>query len=435
LTIAAHAREHHYSTPPGTNVTHSSPRRHQKRQAHRVRLLSRLPRREWENHPLAIAAAIPHGSVRAAGQVRWMAAVRASPALAHRREDAWASTLRVVRSLALTSDWQLGTTRPTWERLMADSGMSRRTVARILARLRDAGLLGVVATGRSAGTDPMALDDGASAAVYVLTHPAPLRPVAPLTPEPHPATQPSADPQQPANTSSPAEEHQSPTRPFSAVDISGTPSLSPLVTAKDQPTHAREQSKKELASSPSALRNLTRAELIAAGQLCDSSEQALWTTKGRRFLAAAELRRRDPIIGRLSTPDVASVLREWLLDPRWSVQDIHHALNHRPDGTPWPHQLTVADVVDVRGWMRYRLNAWRQNPLDPASPPASSRSAQADADQKRALARARARAEAETLARATWMPAADRSPAAEAAVTAARAEIRRANLTRKHRKA
>ena len=434
MTIAAHAREHHYSAPYGANVTHSSPRGRRRDDAQRLQARLRLSRHEWERHPAAIALGVPDGSVRAAGPQQWIADCRAHSALAHLRSDAWDSALSVVRSLANRTDWQLGTARPTWAVLMADTGLSRRTIARYLALLRAAGLLGVVATGRTAAATPMALDDGVNAAaVYVLTVPHVLQLVIGGRQD-----QPEATNQQ-HQDAAPADPAPALTSTPTAVDELGTPSPSPLVTGKEQPTHARcareEKPKAARASSPSSIRDLTRAQLIAAGQLCDGSEKALWTTKGRRLFAAAELRRRDPILGRASTADVASMLREWLLTQEWSITDIHHAINHRPDGTPWPHQLTVADVGDVRGFVRYRLNAWRTDPLDHTSAPGRSPSARAEAEQRRARARAQVRAEADAAARAARMTVEDRSPAAEADMAAAKARLRRATLTRKHRQA
>jgi hypothetical protein len=417
LTIAATTDKHHYQSPSGTDVTHSSPSkiagRRQRDAAQRVLARLRLPRQEWERHPLAIAAGVPDGSVRAAGEVQWTADCRAHPALAHLRSDAWDSAMNVVRSLANRTDWQLGTARPTWAVLMADTGLSRRTIARYLALLRAAGLLGVVATGRTAAATPMALDDGINAAaVYVLTVPHALHLV---TSGRHEQDQP--EPSQEHQGATPAGPAPALTRATEAVDEDGTPSPSPLVTGKDKPTHAR-------ASAPSALGDLTRAEVIAAGGPC-------WALginplgKNDRLRAAAELVRQDPVLGRITVRHVAALLREWHL-AGFTPLDVLHALHYRPDGSPWPHQLTVADVVDVPGWVRYRLAAWRQDPQDRTSPPAASPSRRVLAEHTLQAARARARAERDEALRAERV-------APTAAMAAAKALHAARQLARKYR--
>ena len=77
--------------------------------------------------------------------------------------------MAVAWVLARFADWQSLTSRPTWQRLMDTSGMSRSTVAKYLRLLRDAGLLGIV----ESGTTPLFRsflheDDGNRASVYVL---------------------------------------------------------------------------------------------------------------------------------------------------------------------------------------------------------------------------------------------------------------------------
>lgn len=70
------------------------------------------------------------------------------------RADAHANLLEVARVLARCADWDTLTTRPTWERICDHTGLSRRTVAKWLAWLRSAGLLGVVETGSSRSAVP-----------------------------------------------------------------------------------------------------------------------------------------------------------------------------------------------------------------------------------------------------------------------------------------
>ena len=340
--------------------------------------------------------------MRAAGQGAWLAAVEASPALAQLRDDAWANVVRVGRQLALHADWRTCTTRPTWDRLAELAGVSRRTVARIVRLLHHAGLLGTVAGGRSPGTVPMALDDGqAWAAVYVLAVPHELRVAGDRE-----LDDPSPVPDRSSSWAGRAGGWLR--RPQLAAaaasgDRTGTPSRSPKGTLRTPP-RAHE------------IRDLGPHELIAAGPLWPGMRGA--ASKADRLLAAAEARRRSPVLRRISTAYVAALLREWML-AGWTVVDVLTALDTRPDGTSWPHNLVIDDVRHVPGWVRYRLAAWRTTG-DAASPPLPSPSQRAAAEHRHAQARNRARAEREAAAR---VQAAD--PQRHTAFQAAKEALRR----------
>ena len=65
------------------------------------------------------------------------------------------------------------------------------------------------------------------------------------------------------------------------------------------------------------------------------------------------------VLGRMTDRDIAASLRPFF-DAKWSVDDVHHALDWRPDGTPWPHSGAPETKAPhrVRGWLKYRLSAW-----------------------------------------------------------------------------
>src|SRR5512143_2647965 len=91
--------------------------------------------RRRRSDPLAIAQVIPAGHARARGQRQWLAEVRSHPASASLRADAHRNLLAVAEGLAAYADWNLMTSRPTWEKLQERTGLARRTVARWLAWL------------------------------------------------------------------------------------------------------------------------------------------------------------------------------------------------------------------------------------------------------------------------------------------------------------
>ena len=123
--------------------------------------------------PFDTCRAVRDGSVRARSQAAWIRAVEAHLAFASFRSDAHRNLMAVAWVLARFADWHALTSRPTWQRLMDTSGMSRSSVAKYLRLLRDAGLLGIV----ESGTTPqfrsfLHADDGNRASVYVLCVPA-----------------------------------------------------------------------------------------------------------------------------------------------------------------------------------------------------------------------------------------------------------------------
>lgn len=349
------------------------------------------PREVWERSPLAIAAAVPRGSGRAPNQLAWLAAVDASPELALLRADAWRGVRAVAHALHLTMDWTTSTARPTWAYLMKETGLPRRTLARHLARLRHAGLLGIVAGGRTSDMVPMALNEGRNfAAVYVLAVPHQLRPVKPPQEGAQAPQEPPPAPPRPSGLTAPAKA-VSAAAGDKAVRRNGTPSW-PQFGARNHQTPARARATKS--TGPSQPHPPVPAWSGTPG--------ALWTREGR-LAAAVDLQLRDPIFTRISTQYVAALLREWLL-AGWTPADVQQAVNWRPDGTAWPHNLVEHDVRHVPGWFRHRLRAWRADPGNPASPPAASPSQRAAARREAAAAARRVRHEQEAAARAAAVP-------------------------------
>jgi hypothetical protein len=325
---------------------------------------------------------VPRGSTRCPGQRRWLDAVAAHPDVATWRADRVASYLAIAREVALRADWTWGTTRPTWDHLAARTGRSRRTVARVLNWLRETGLLGVVAPGRSAGYAAMAGDEGADAALYVLAVPHVLALVV---------------------GAERAREDTRTTPSSVGVDEVGTPS-GEAVSVGDPRAGAPAKlsaaaAHRPLPAWPIERRPATRPEMAAAA----ATAQALC-----------------PPLRRTTAPWVVALLREfWLAG--WTLRDTLRALDERPDGTPWPH---TADVRHVPGWVRHRLAAWRTDAGTPQRSP--SQTAAAAQHHSRALARARREArELDEARRATGTAAAGGAAAVRTALRAARTDAPR----------
>jgi hypothetical protein len=110
-------------------------------------------------------------------QGHWLASLRRQDWVRDIRADGRANLLAVARLVALSASWQTLESRPTWERLVARSGLSERTVARWLQELRVRGWLAHLERGSTPAHRPSVLAhlDGNRAAVYGLR--------IPLTPE------------------------------------------------------------------------------------------------------------------------------------------------------------------------------------------------------------------------------------------------------------
>ena len=315
---------------------------------------------------MAIFRAVPHGHVRAPSQVAFLAAVDAAPGLAELRADSWATVRAIAREMAYTASWDTMTTRPTWERLAQRAGVSRATVARALGRLRDAGLIGIVATGRSAGFAPNPADrDTAEAAVYVLCVPSPLQPVEELeTPTPVGLLV-----EDPLRAREPGEGSSEPLRgPHRlAPDGASGPDGPAVVSHRPPGTRSRQ----------------LRLE--------------------RRTAQARAVQARVPVLRRATDRAVAAVLRDFQLAD-WSTADLAKAIDWRPDGTRWPHDGATG-VAQPAKWLAYRLAPWRDEAGGPRPAPSavSLAAARARAAEQRAE-RAAAAVEREAIAAAGTGP-------------------------------
>ncbi|WP_154793294.1 hypothetical protein [Occultella kanbiaonis] len=130
------------------------------------------------------------------------------------------------------------------------------------------------------------------------------------------------------------------------------------------------------------------------------------------MVAAEHLRRRYPVLRRVTAKHVRSVIREFLL-AGWTLSDLAHAIDQRPTGRQ-PHS-GANGVGNVGAWLTSRLAWWR----DDNGTVVVSPSQRVAAERVELRARARARAEAEAAAAAARVPA-----TSNAEYLAARAALR-----------
>lgn len=414
---------------------------------HRSRRRADTPRGRGE-----VEAALPPGVRRACSQVGWLADVVNTPDYALLRADAQAHLLAVAKVVALHANWSTYCARPTWPALMKRTGLSRRTIARHLAWLREHQLLAWVERGTTPELSPGVLQcgpngqkPGNSATVYMLCAPVRVRMVAVSRPEDlgyeHIHTGPVDAVESAAwSAQDTHEDHQDQPVPtpqvsnqppaLGPVDISGTPTG--FGFGSNSPTRARLDpggaGLRPALSGPVPMRRVPPT---------DAPEAPPWnlgsTPAGRkeRLAAAIALQVVLPVLGRISAAYVASLTREWFL-AGWTPRDVLAALDQRPDGTRWTHEHAVRHVP---GWFRHRLAPWRTNPADPASPIGLSPGRRAEAEATRHRALTRAAREANRTATAAGQAAAvdpDAVPELVAARERLRAQARALRIARRH---
>ena len=233
----------------------------------------------------AIRRALPTADKGLAGPSWWRKA-RAVPALGLLRGDARANAVKVGYRLALSARPD-GSSAPTWEGLMAATGLSRRSVARWIAWWHEQGFLATAEHGSRAADRPEwnLPGQGNHAAVYLLAVPR--------------KTAPSHDGE--------------------AVPVTGTPLVS---SRREEPSRAREATP----AWPLHALTVTRRDERAAA--CRIAAEAGWAGSERA---------------------VGSAVREFLR-AGWTPQDVLDALEFAPDGTRWWSTGRVGSPERVARW-------------------------------------------------------------------------------------
>ena len=227
---------------------------------------------------------------------------------------------------------QDGSSAPTWAWLVEASGVSRRTVARALCELVQAGFLVVVETGSTELTRPSHSPvEGNRAAVYGFRVPEVPR----------------------RGTGTPMRLRE--------ARRSGTPLRSSTYGGTQTP-YSRTKRPPEPASG---------------GGTWPSHQGA--RTGRERLLLARTLRTRAWALRRTSDRALRAALRPEL-EAGWSVQDVLWALDHEPDGRVRWHTQDVRCPV---GWLRARLRPWAGLPGPISAARAAEGAARRAAQQQR----------------------------------------------------
>lgn len=259
--------------------------------------------------------------------------------------------MRLAWELAGRSDRDMVTAPKrgaTWEALAELVGVSRRTIAYLIKWLREHKLLVIITPGSTPRTRPGnlwgQLDDGLGnlAAEYALTVPVELLP-----------------------------EEDNDLEVDALNDTDDVPW--PVETVTERPTFSHVNAGVDNLCTP-AVSGFSFARTLpyaGAREMSDSTQPASsWPrleSPGTRKdqLAACERLRTDNrlTLGVLSAKDLRSLLR-LVFDAGWTVADVEHALNRRPDGQHWgdidPGGLvaTVERKRGMRSRIRHRMSLW-----------------------------------------------------------------------------
>lgn len=321
---------------------------------------STRPSKAHEAAPWRVAQAlVAIDAQRAATPQGWVAAVVEHPDVVVLRRDRRETIARIARAVASASEvGSLLVRRLTWERLAKVCECSRATVARTLALLHDTRLLGRVAPGRSAAFRPSrgGNDTSAETALYVLALP----------------DEPESDP---ADRVDSGDENETP--PNLQVDRN-TPART---CTRD--THARSAVDTLRAIIASGRRLIGAEDRALIESLPASDRESFWgidehpQTRVEELAAAAELRRRAPVMRRVRARAVRSVMRPFI-ESGWTVRDVLEAIDRRPDGMPAPHS-GAHGVRSPRQWFAARLRAWTDHTGAPTTAPHERRRQQREA--------------------------------------------------------
>lgn len=345
--------------------------------------------RAQETSPRAIAWAIPQGSRKVDHTAQAWRAVRSLDELLCRRKDCQRNIMAVLWVLLRYTDHTTMTVRITWDTIATKARVSRATVGNALKFLRTHGLLGIVASGRSATYAAKAGQPATNEApVYVITRPLGLG----LRPQDAPDTTPAPRAQVQGATGTCGNN-------LEPLPVGGltTYKVSSYTRTREKNTQIEPLRGTENHGHGCAVRTHHR----------DQRQVTLWpanrriSSRSQGLSAAAEILRLLPDLARFSKKNVLNMVKPFF-DAGWTISDVHHALDWRTTpglhgkeawGALPQHDRDTQSYIDycriLRAAILYRLRQW----ITPTGEVMTSRSQRGIAESNRARAAARAAAD------------------------------------------
>jgi len=261
--------------------------------------------------------------------------------------------------------------RPTWAVLVERTGLCRATIAAHLRWLREHQLLAIWQPGRTAACRPMALagtETNQAAEYLLLASPTPERA---LEAAERPAAGDAAAP------------------PAAGPEYRQKPGPAPAVEETWTPTWSRRDSERNPRARETSYPP-GRQDRGPGKPAETEKQQQFRRDPGRpiRLELADKLRNHSPVLRRLSVRHLASLLRDHV-NAGWTLPDLVQALDYQPNGA---RHWQTDRVRSPAGWLRHRLDLWRDPQGNVLPSPALTASSQrwrqrvSTAQQARALA-------------------------------------------------
>ncbi|WP_333615316.1 hypothetical protein [Glutamicibacter sp.] len=350
--------------------------------------------RAQETSDRAINWAIPTGSKKVDHTAQAWRATRTIDDLLAKRSDRIRNTLAVLWVLLRYTDHDTMTARITWNTMAEKARVSRATVGNVLYDLRSWGIIGIVASGRSAEYAAKAGQPATNEApVYVICRPIGLG----LRPQ---------DAQDTTTTHRPAQESPSHTACGNNLEPLPVGGLTTYVVSSY--TRAREE---KIQNEP--LRGTEKPLGHGSAAQTNDHEQRpveLWpvsrtiSSRPQGLSASAEISRLFPDFRRFSKKNIFHIMKPFFV-AGWTINDIKHALEWRTTpglhgkeswGALPQHNPDTQSYIDycqiLRAAIMHRMNLWRTATGEIMT----SRSQQAQKASNHARAAARAAAERQT---------------------------------------
>lgn len=344
----------------------------------------RRPTRIEQDTPEIIARSIPEGRIPVNAQTKplWRRARIKSARSSGRRGDWIKNHLALIEVLLTALDEDLGTTRPGWCTIAEETGMGISAINNHLRQLEREGAIAVVATGSGWGNDnPNTVNHRA---VYVLC-------IETENPPPTKNTSPPAPPENSNTTKLSTPENNTNTVNVQTVkcSLNGYKSLAKDLAINPIPRASEKTPPKPKPTQPHTGEYGQFIEYCLSN-LRNAPAGSRRTLKFRSLLTAVELKMKVPALRKASPWAIATEVR-FLTTAGYTVNDLTHALDTRPGGSPWTY---TSEITNPIGWLRYRLSAW----LDPTTGQPHPSKSQRIASRKAKDAATRNQQQAETAA-------------------------------------
>ncbi|MGO2485290.1 MAG: hypothetical protein ACTH73_12405 [Glutamicibacter ardleyensis] len=304
--------------------------------------------------------AIPQGSKKVSHTAQAWRATRSLDELLCRRKDCQRNIMAVLWVLLRYTDHDSMTVRITWNTIAEKARVSRATVGNALKFLRTHGILGIVASGRSAQYAAKAGQPATNEApVYVICRPIGL----------------GLRPQDTPDTTTHRPTHQTPNRAACGNNLEPLPVGGLTTYEVSSYTRVRETN-----TQNEPLRGTEKPFGHGSAARTDEHDRRpveLWpafrtiSSRPQGLSASAEILRRMPDFSRFSKKNVLNMFKPFF-NAGWTINDIHHALEWRTTpglhgkeswGALPQHNPDTQSYIDycriLRAAIMHRMNQWR----------------------------------------------------------------------------